>query len=320
MTHVGALDRYLSEAEWSVITAHRTIVPPRSHVDLPTSGRALVYVYTGEVVIERGNRAPAAPGAARTDARVTAGDLALVSAADTITMRTGGQTDVLVAHVDHDSKLSAHAALPDAMLIHDFAEREEPIAQLASALGCPVRERQPGDEIVCARIATTILTVAIRLWATQGCAPEGWPARVTDPFLGRAVTAIHDDLSRSWTVAALAEISAMSRSAFAARFRQTLGCSPWSYITTVRMERARDMLRDGRAVSEVSRALGFASDEGFRRAFRRETGSAPSQWRAADANTRPPIIATSPAPMPNTPTPRVSMMRPPIAAPIAIAS
>ena len=71
----------------------------------------------------------------------------------------------------------------------------------------------------------------------------------------------------------------MSRSVFAERFRSALGRSPAHYVTEVRMGAAKGMLDAGRSVSETSRTLGYASDEGFSRAFRRATGVTPSAWR-----------------------------------------
>jgi AraC-like DNA-binding protein len=73
----------------------------------------------------------------------------------------------------------------------------------------------------------------------------------------------------------------MSRSVFAERFREAFGRSPGGYVTDARVHRAKELLEAGESVSEVSRTLGYASDEGFRRAFRRVTGVAPSRWRAS---------------------------------------
>lgn len=86
----------------------------------------------------------------------------------------------------------------------------------------------------------------------------------------------------------LASIGAMSRSTFAERFRSTVGRSPADYVTEVRVDAAKRMLEAGRSVSDVSRELGYTSDEGFSRAFRRRTGQTPSSWRLAN---RTPISA-----------------------------
>src|SRR5690606_20784505 len=110
--------------------------------------------------------------------------------------------------------------------------------------------------------------------------PAGWPSRSGDPFLDRVVEAIHEQPGREWTVEALANVSAMSRSVFAERFHHAIGRSPAHYVTEVRMQSAKELLTAGQAVSDVSRQLGYASDEGFSRAFRRATGVTPSSWRA----------------------------------------
>jgi AraC-like DNA-binding protein len=74
----------------------------------------------------------------------------------------------------------------------------------------------------------------------------------------------------------------MSRSTFAERFRSVVGRSPADYVTEVRVDAAKRMLDAGSSVSAVSRELGYASDEGFSRAFRRRTGLTPSSWRMAN--------------------------------------
>ncbi|KJC64698.1 hypothetical protein TZ00_07455 [Agreia bicolorata] len=143
---------------------------------------------------------------------------------------------------------------------------------------CPMKS---GDPVICRMMAATLLLTLIRAWAANECAPEGWPSLSTDPFLDRVVDAIHDEPGREWTVESLANVAVMSRSAFAARFRAVVGQSPANYVTDVRMVAAKRMLDAGRSVSETSRELGYASDEGFSRAFRRNSGVTPSAWRMA---------------------------------------
>ena len=87
---------------------------------------------------------------------------------------------------------------------------------------------------------------------------------------------IHTDPARAWTVAALADELAMSRSAFAARFTELVGEPAMQYVTRWRMRMAVNALRDEQAtVAELANRLGYRSEAAFARAFKRVTGAAP---------------------------------------------
>lgn len=173
--------------------------------------------------------------------------------------------------------------MPDLVVVTDFADLEPAAAALASELGydkIAQSDMRSGDPLICRMMATTVLLSVIRAWAEIGCAPEGWGARSRDPYLERVIEAIHQAPGREWTVESLAGIGAMSRSVFAERFRSEIGRSPASYVADVRMHAAKRMLDAGGSVSDTARELGYSSDEGFSRAFRRATGMTPSAWRA----------------------------------------
>ncbi|WP_433674838.1 helix-turn-helix domain-containing protein [Microbacterium gorillae] len=276
-----ALDRFLSDSEWEIRTATRVLLEPGD--PLPTwPTTTLVYVHEGTV---------AAPGSEPHD-RLRAGHL-LLDSSGAVRLYALSAGSALVAEVVRVRAPERGADLPATISIADLPAREPSAAALVSMLGCDTAP-SPVDGLVCARIVTTLLTVALRRWAVQGCAPQGWPAPTIDPYLQQAIDAVHADLAHPWSVAELAARSAMGRSAFAERFRSCLGVSPAEYVTTARMTAAARRLRIGEPVSLAARAVGYDSDEGFRRAFRRHTGVAPSEWRerADTANTTPPTIAT----------------------------
>ena len=106
-----------------------------------------------------------------------------------------------------------------------------------------------------------------------------------DPHLGRAIEAIHDDPARPGPVESLARLARASRSQFAEQFRVAVGDTPARYLTRVRMERAERMLRAGAAVTDIAYQLGYESDAGFSRAFRRHAGVSPSLWRRSAVQT-----------------------------------
>jgi len=218
------------------------------------------------------------------DTPVAAGDILLTSGRAPGTLTARGPVTVLLAELDLvDDATHLPALLPDAAVVHAFADLEPAAAAMLPHMGVEANEElitRGGDFVVCRMMAATVLISAIRAWAAAGCAPDGWPAAAGDPFLDRVVAAIHAEPGREWTVEALAAVGAMSRSVFAERFRRRFGRSPAGYVTSVRMQAAQDLLSRGLGVSTVSRELGYASDEGFSRAFRRSFGTTPSAWRS----------------------------------------
>lgn len=81
----------------------------------------------------------------------------------------------------------------------------------------------------------------------------------------------------------LAELCGLSVRQLSRGFRASRGCSIGSYISTVRVERAQDLLAGGASVKAVALSLGFASASAFSFAFRRATGRTPSSYRSSCA-------------------------------------
>ena len=72
----------------------------------------------------------------------------------------------------------------------------------------------------------------------------------------------------------------MSRSAFAARFKELLGQTPLEYVTEWRMQKAIPLLREaGGKLSDIAHAVGYESDAAFHKAFKRVVGIFPGEYR-----------------------------------------
>jgi AraC-like DNA-binding protein len=107
-----------------------------------------------------------------------------------------------------------------------------------------------------------------------------WLCALRDPVLAPALAAIHESPEAKWTLLALARESNVSVSLLAERFSQVLGLAPIRYLTDWRMHVAKDLLRSSElGVAAVGRRVGYDSEEAFSRAFKRQTGLAPSSWR-----------------------------------------
>ena len=109
---------------------------------------------------------------------------------------------------------------------------------------------------------------------------SSWLAGLRDPFVGRALTSLHRDPARAWTIESLAKHVALSRSALAARFAQYGGQPPMQYLASWRMQLAANQLRStGEAIAEVAGRVGYESEAAFSRAFKKLVGVSPSEWR-----------------------------------------
>ncbi|WP_053384322.1 AraC family transcriptional regulator [Leucobacter celer] len=274
----AAIDRVLAGFDARVHRQHRVTLRSCDVVAIPRSSIALVYVIDGALRVD-------GPGGASEE--LVAGDARMITDRRAHSLRAAQHAFALVSSLDL-TESAAHLLelLPGAITVRELSGSDPAVAALAAQLGpeldgddAPCSSRA-GDAVVCRMMANTVLVSVIRAWVVRGCAPDGWPSRTNDRFLDRVVEAIHADPGRDWTLEDLARTGAMSRSVFAARFRSATGISPANYVTDVRIRSAQDLLARGWGVSEVSRAIGYGSDEGFSRAFRRRIGVTPSAWRS----------------------------------------
>lgn len=164
--------------------------------------------------------------------------------------------------------------LPDMVVVRG-GDRLEMLTRLVTD---EARANRPGREIVLERLLEVLLIEALR-GAAEVSAPPGLLRALGDPRLAQALLALHGDPARAWTVEALAQIAALSRSAFFARFDHEVDQTPMAYLTSWRMSLAKDLLRAGRlGLAEIAARLGYGSASAFSTAFSREVGEPPGQF------------------------------------------
>ena len=101
--------------------------------------------------------------------------------------------------------------------------------------------------------------------------------------LRRARDLMDREYARSLDVAALARAALMSSAHFSRQFRATYGETPYAYLTTRRMERAKALLRRGDlSVTEVCITVGCASLGSFSTRFTQLVGETPTAYRDRD--------------------------------------
>ncbi|HEY0257624.1 MAG TPA: AraC family transcriptional regulator [Candidatus Methylacidiphilales bacterium] len=133
---------------------------------------------------------------------------------------------------------------------------------------------KPGSDLIVQQLAYMIFVQALRLHLDEGNG-VGWLFALSDKHVGAAIAAIHREPARRWTVATLALEVGLSRSGFAARFRQLVGDGPIEYLTRWRMLLAGRSLSRGEPVGAIARSVGYESESAFSTAYKRVMGSTP---------------------------------------------
>jgi len=100
--------------------------------------------------------------------------------------------------------------------------------------------------------------------------------------LRRARDLIDREYAKPLTVAAMARAACMSSGHFSRKFHAAYGETPYSYLMTRRVERAKALLRQGTSVTDACLAVGGVSLGSFSSRFSEIVGMTPTQYRAMD--------------------------------------
>jgi AraC-like DNA-binding protein len=140
---------------------------------------------------------------------------------------------------------------------------------------------EAGSSLVVGKLSEVLFVETLRRYiSTLPAEQTGWLAGLRDPILTRAISQLHRDPARNWTVASLAKEVGLSRTRLAERFRHFLRMSPISYLTEWRMNLGAEALqRTDRSVVEVALEVGYKSEAAFNRAFKRIYKTPPAQFR-----------------------------------------
>lgn len=157
---------------------------------------------------------------------------------------------------------------------------EQGLADIVNIIARESASGQPGTEVMLRRLTELLFIQVIRLWiAQQSTAAEGWGGALRDPSIRTALVLIHQSPNYKWTVKELASAAALSRSAFSVRFTELVGEPPMTYLMRWRMLRATRMLKSEVSMERIADLLGYESEAAFRKAFKREMGIPPAQYR-----------------------------------------
>lgn len=138
-----------------------------------------------------------------------------------------------------------------------------------------------GRMALLSKMAEALFIETLRRYMQQ-LPPEqnGWLAGARDPVVGGVLALMHRKPRHPWTMGELAAEIGASRSVVAERFIQFLGEPPLTYLSRWRLQLAARRLQTTQmSVLQVASEVGYESEAAFSRAFKREFGLPPAQYR-----------------------------------------
>jgi len=171
------------------------------------------------------------------------------------------------------------AALPRVIVIPGAAGGF--LAQFPKQVVTESRTGRVGSETMLTRMAELMFIEVLRRYVEMLPPQEaGWLGALRDAVVGPALSRLHEEPTRAWTLAELAREIASSRTVLVERFSQLVGVPPMLYLTRWRLQLAAEQLARGSAkVAAIGAQVGYESEAAFSRAFKRETGLSPAAWR-----------------------------------------
>lgn len=126
-----------------------------------------------------------------------------------------------------------------------------------------------------------LCTQLIRGHSSFGALTPAAPRRgLADWQVKRVTTHMRDHLDGEIGLKDLAALVGLSRFHFCTAFRLATGQTPYEWLTTERMTRARQLLAEANlTITDVALSVGYETPSAFTAAFRRSVGTTPSQFR-----------------------------------------
>jgi AraC-like DNA-binding protein/quercetin dioxygenase-like cupin family protein len=104
--------------------------------------------------------------------------------------------------------------------------------------------------------------------------------RGVSPGIQAVQRAIAENLDQALPNRHLARLAHLSESRFKTRFKIEVGVPPADFVMRLRIDRAKQFLRQGElSITEISLCLGFSTTQYFATTFKRYTGQTPSSYQ-----------------------------------------
>lgn len=263
-----------SESIWS-----RIVTDPPGHIEIPASARPRIAVHLGRslyLFCKRRNLTHRG--------WAVYGDIEVIPA-DTPSIWEPDRSDTAFVVAIDPSLLSAtaedfglHAASLE--LLNRFQVRDSQIEYICLAVKAEIEAGYPNGRIFLEGLATSISAALIRRHSSLAGSSSHLKSPLSGRRLRQVLSFIEDHLKDDISLSDIARAADLSVSHLKTTFREATAVPVHRYVIQRRVERAKDLLREGElSIEQVARETGFAHSSHLATHVRRIFGCSPKKLR-----------------------------------------
>lgn len=176
-------------------------------------------------------------------------------------------------------------ALPDWVILRaETIPAHDPIPATLQLLSAELAKPDLGSESIGDALLDVLFHLMLRRTIQHHMPGNSmWLRSTQDPYILKALQLMHSDTAHDWSLESLASAVGLSRSGFALKFKQLFGDTPLHYLTTLRMQKAMELLaHSDQYIEAVAASVGYQDALSFSRAFKKSVGQSPRDFRRRD--------------------------------------
>jgi AraC-like DNA-binding protein len=172
-------------------------------------------------------------------------------------------------------------ALPDHFIITPADRAENPLLEDVMRILLRQVFATNGSSIASVtRLSETMFIEILRMNLVGDESYDKIMSAFSDQKISRAISLIHSNPNKGWTVESLASEIGMSRTRFAHRFKELIQMGPMAYLFEWRLQKSLQLLESSTLnVQQIALETGYKSSAAFSRAFSGQFGCTPSEYR-----------------------------------------
>ena len=164
-------------------------------------------------------------------------------------------------------------------LIPHFATPDPLVHQIGLALKRALENSGNASRLYAETMTTALMVHLLQYYSAQQLTIPTYTGGLSKLKLQQVVDYIHAHLDRDLSLKELAAIVQMSAHYFSQLFKQSTGITPHQYVIRCRIERAKELLMQGKlTIADVAKVVGFVDQSHFHRHFKRLIGITPKAF------------------------------------------